>query len=389
MNRWAVLWLCTLLAACAPAPKVESGAEPKPETLFADARFAPASERISADDVFALSEPMRQFLASRISREAHLKGRQEGLIDALYTRGQLKLAYDAVMTRNAAQAFDARSGNCLSLVIMTAAFAKALELPVRYQSVFTEETWTRSGDLYFASSHINLSIGKRLSDSRSLLDRAEVLTIDFLPSSDVRGYRNIEIGESTVVAMYMNNRAAELLAQGRVDDAYWWARAAVLHAPRFLAAVNTLGVIYQRRGHAAPAERAFDYVLALEPANTSALANLASLLKAQGRADEAQLVAQRLATIEATPPFHYFDQGLAAMNRGEYAAAKDLFKKEIDRAADYHEFHFWIALAYMGLRDFDGARKHLRLAKDSSTTSGDHALYAAKLDRITAQQAQQ
>ena len=51
------------------------------------------------------------------------------------------------MTRNAAEAFDARSGNCLSLVIMTAAFAKELGLPVRYQNVFVDEAWSRSGDL--------------------------------------------------------------------------------------------------------------------------------------------------------------------------------------------------------------------------------------------------
>ena len=64
---------------------------------------------------------------------------RQALFDALYQPDQLKLEYDAAMTRNAAQAFAVRSGNCLSLVIMTAAFAKEMGLDVRYQNVFGED----------------------------------------------------------------------------------------------------------------------------------------------------------------------------------------------------------------------------------------------------------
>ncbi len=55
------------------------------------------------------------------------------------------------------EAFQARTGNCLSLVIMTAAFAKEVGLPVRFQSVYVPETWSRSGNLYFSSGHVNLA----------------------------------------------------------------------------------------------------------------------------------------------------------------------------------------------------------------------------------------
>ena len=87
---------------------------------------------------------MERFLARRDAPDLRNKGAREGLIDAIYSEGQLKIEYDSVMTRNAAQAFAARSGNCLSLVIMTAAFAKALGLPVRFQSVSVDETVSRS-----------------------------------------------------------------------------------------------------------------------------------------------------------------------------------------------------------------------------------------------------
>ena len=57
------------------------------------------------------------------------------LLEALYTQGELRLEYDARRTRTAAEAFDARMGNCLSLVIMTAAFATEMQLQVRFQDV--------------------------------------------------------------------------------------------------------------------------------------------------------------------------------------------------------------------------------------------------------------
>ena len=39
--------------------------------------------------------------------------------------------------------------------------------------------------------------------------------------------RAMAVGEDTILAMYMNNRAAEALVRGRVDDAYWLAREAI------------------------------------------------------------------------------------------------------------------------------------------------------------------
>ena len=141
MNKWAALLLSTLLAACATAPA------PQPnDPLFRDSLFAAPSERIDARDVFALSPEMKDYLAVQIAPQLRIHGRQRGLIDALYNKTQLKLEFDSAMTRTAAQAFAARSGNCLSLVIMTAAFAKELGLSVRYQKVYVDETWSRSGD---------------------------------------------------------------------------------------------------------------------------------------------------------------------------------------------------------------------------------------------------
>src|SRR5213594_5218047 len=219
MKHCAVLLLSLILAACATVPEPQ-----RTERLFNDDLFHAPSERISAEDVFALSDAMKHYLSTDIAAQLRTKGRQQALIDALYSKSQLKLDYDSAMTRNAAQAFAARSGNCLSLVIMTAAFAREMGLPVRYQSAFVDQTLSRSGDIQFFSGHVNLTLGRRQTHDRFGHNEPD-LTIDFLPPQEIRGLRTRSIGEATIVAMYMNNRAAELFAQGLVNNAYWWARA--------------------------------------------------------------------------------------------------------------------------------------------------------------------
>ncbi|MBT9494023.1 MAG: hypothetical protein IV107_17145 [Paucibacter sp.] len=375
------LTLSFSLFGCATAPPV-----PVPVQLFHDALFKPAAQDLSAEQVFALSPAMQDYLDFGMRAQLRNKGSRQGLLDALYNKSALQLEYDSGDTRTAAQAFADRRGNCLSLVIMTAAFAKQLGLPVRYQSVYVDELWSRSGDLYFLSGHVNLSLGRSLSESRDSAGDSAMLTVDFLRQPPGSRQRAQVIEEHTIVAMFMNNRAAENLQAGRIDAAYWWARAALVADPKLLAAYNTLGVIYRRHGDLGLAEPALRHVLAEEPGNTQAMSNLVLLLKESGRLAEATQFAQLLAQLQPYPPYKFFDLGLAAMQAGDYQAAKDWFSKEIARSAYVHEFHFGLALANYGLGDLVAARRQLYLALENSNTQQDRQLYTSKLDLLRLRQ---
>lgn len=383
MIRRLLLLCCTLLAACAATPPAPPVAAPAP-VVFRDDAFAPPTERIDAADVFAPSEAMLAFLNSPAARELRDPDPRRALIELLYQRQRLALDYDSSRTRNAAEAYAARAGNCLSLVIMTAAFAKAIGVPVRFQRVLVDDSWTRSGGLYFASSHVNLTLDTLPPTSRTIRSFEPALVVDFLPAAALHGQRTQPVAEATIVAMFMNNRAAEALAEGRTDDAYAWARESVQQDARYLAGWNTLGVVYLRRGLAADAERVFAEVLRQEPENLKALGNHVAALKALQRDDEATAAAVQLARLEPTPPFHWFNLGLAAMRARDYAAARELFRKEVRREAYYHEFHFWLAQAELALGNLREAGQQLALARSASTTPREQQLYAAKLDRLRA-----
>lgn len=368
----ASLCLCLWLGACASTPG--RGASPD---LFQDSLFARPAERISAGDVFAPSEAMQRFLATEIAPQRQAKGSQRALFEALYGRGRLRLDYDASTTRNAAEAFESKSGNCLSLVLLTAAFAKQLDLPVRYQNVYGKEAWSRSDRLNVLNEHVNLVLLPRRPAE------GPGMTIDFIPV-EPESQRTRALTEANILAMYMNNRAVESLAGRDLDRAYWWARAAIAEDGRSLAAYNTLGVIYKTHGDLQAAERVYRWILAVEPDNVITLGNLVALLEVQGRNEEAGKVSAALAKIQPTPPFHFFDLGTAAMGRGDFAQAKAMFAREVQRDAYYDKFHFWLGMAYYGLGDTDRATAELAIAVENSATAGDRAFYAGKLARIKA-----
>src|ERR687887_203418 len=339
--RSAAVIAALLLSACAAKPVLA----PPPEELFHDALFAPASERVRAADVFAPSDAMKRYLKKDLAAAIAINGPRQALIDAV-TQGQLKLEYDSVRTRTAAEAFEARAGNCLSLVVMTAALAKELGIEVQYHRAAIADLWSRDGNVYFLNGHVNVTLGKRYVDPRTLYDAAELMTIDFLPGRELRGLRSVPVDEATIVAMFMNNRAAEALVRGQLDDAYWWAREAVRTGPSFMGAYNT-----------------------------RAWANLALALGRLGRSAEAAAADRELVRLEGEAPFYYFHRGLAAMEAGDYRAARALFAQEVARAPDYHEFHFWLGLAELRLGRVDRARASLALALESSSTPRDHDLY--------------
>ncbi len=377
MIQRAIAVASLLAAACAPLPTPTR----PPSGILHDRLFAAPSKPVDAGQVFALSDAMRTYLRDDLAAQ-QFKGTRQALIDAV-SQGQLKLEYDSVMTRNAAEAFDAKAGNCLSLVIMTAAFAKAMNIEVTYNSALFGDQWSRDGNVYLLNGHVNVTLGKRDFDPQTLYDNAAAMTIDFLPGQETRGLRSMPISEKTIVAMFMNNRAAEALVRERLDDAYWLAREGIRQDPGYWAAYNTLGVVYLRHGNPELAEPVFRRVLQSDPSNTRALANLALTLGRLGREAEAAAVDRQLAKVEGEAPFHDFNAGLAAMEAGDFKAARRLFRNEVRRSPEYHEFHFWLGLAELRLGNIGEARSEFALALEASTTRRDHDLYASKLARLT------
>ena len=134
MRTW-ILSLLVVLSGCAHVGQ-DAASTGRVAALLNDAAFTPPAARIDTDDLFALSPDMRSHLNSMQFRAlVREHGQTYGLMHALYDPRELQLDYDATHTGTAAETYAARKGNCLSLVIMTAAFARAMNMNVRCRQV--------------------------------------------------------------------------------------------------------------------------------------------------------------------------------------------------------------------------------------------------------------
>ena len=367
-----------LAAGCAQLPAASVNLK-----VLNDELFAPLPV-VDTQAVFELSPAMKAYADGELAALATLRDPRRALLDALYQKGRLRLDYDSSFTRTAAQAFDARSGNCLSLVIMTASFARYLGLPVSFQAVLTEDIYSHNGPLVVASGHVNLVLGAPVRRVFSR-DEGETLVVDFMAQSELRGQRTRPLDESTVLAMFLNNRAAEMLALGHLPGAYAHARAALLLEPSYRNAVNTLGVIYNNAGHSAAAGASFREVLAADPNHLGALTNLLGWHRRQGHHEEAATLAHRLEQLQPNPPFRLYAQGMEAMRSGDFARAQELLARELRLQPFQDEVHFGLAQAYLKLGQTAAAERHLQQARDLSNTRTMHQRYSAKLEQLRTQ----
>ena len=367
---------------CASAPP----ALPRIDTLLHDEYFSSRPKEVGADQIFAVDDSMRRYLQQEMATPIRRLGPANGLLDALYDRSKLKLEYDSVRTRNAAEAFAARQGNCLSLVIMTAAFARELGLDVRFQQVHTSTEWRREGSLFVTTGHVNLRLDTQPRNWATVSSASSALVVDFLPSKEAAHAAASEISEATVTAMFMNNRAAEALSTGDLNLAYWWAREALRHDQRFIPAYSTLAIAYSRQSRLGTAIEVLTEALRQTPDDAVVLANQAGFLRTAGRDSDAQLLEARLHTIEPYPPYHFFLQGLAALQTADYRQAQTLMSKDLARQPYNAEFHFGLAAVYLAQGALSDARKHLEQAHEYSISKDHRALYSAKLEWIESQQ---
>ncbi|MDF3035382.1 MAG: hypothetical protein K0S28_656 [Paucimonas sp.] len=380
MKLRSIILLSLMATGCASTIPVSQ----ETDSLFHDSAFSAASTPIDKEKVFAISPQMQDFIRTIILPNTHKKGSALAIYDALYMNNQLKLNYDSEKTRTAAEAFETQSGNCLSLAIMTAAIAKEMGLRVEFKEVEVADTWNRIGQTYFSIGHVNVTINEK--PLRSARDISRPVTIDFIPTDELKQRQAERISEETVAAMYMNNRAAEMLAEGKLDEAYGWARAAIRQDRKFLGAYNTLGVIYKAHGNLAEAEKVLRRVMAAKPDNAIAMSNLAQVLTSAGRHEESKLLAERVERLQPYPPYHFFNLGMAAVNSGDYKKARSLFKKEVDRSPNTHEFHYWYAIASAQTGEMETAKRHMALAVESSSTLKERKVYATKLNQLISMQ---
>jgi tetratricopeptide (TPR) repeat protein len=323
--------------------------------------------------LFALGPDLERRLKEHAVQGLSPRQQLSYLLDLLYGTKRERFQYAAGHTTGAAETWQRKRGDCLSLAILTYAAARELRISALMQEVDVPVLYDRRGDLDFVNRHVNV----RFSRPQRVLDQGWAephdVVVDFEPEYNSRKVGRT-LDEPGILARYYNNVATEYLAEGRKGPAYTFFKAAILADPRYAASYINLAVLYRGAAIDRDAELLLRQAVDLSDRTEVILPlnALHALMVAQGRDAEAQQYAQLLKAARDDDPYYWIGLGLQQLKVHEYSAAIDSFERAQEMVNGFPELHQYLAVVYWRAGKTRSANEQLALLE----SLGDDAAVA-------------
>lgn len=309
------------------------------------------------DSPFAATAEMRR-LARRVAAvPGGTDQRVEALVELIFDRKKgLGFRYLRHPTLTAAEAFERREGNCLTLVNLFVAMARSADIPAEFVEVEDYEAFYRYGGVIVRSDHIIAGV--------PLL--GDLVTVDFLPDRPKRYRRLKTIGDRRATAHYYKAVATEAMLGGELERAESLFRRALDLDPGFAETWNNLAVVLRRRGDADGAIEALERARSLEPKLLPALENLSRIHRAEGRSAEADELDRRILELRTENPFYLVQLALQRLEAGKVEEARELAQRAARFRPDIPDVHLVLGRVALALDRPDEAERHFARAREKS-----------------------
>ncbi|NMM40779.1 tetratricopeptide repeat protein [Pseudoalteromonas arctica] len=341
----------------------------------------------SSEQIFTLSDAITQQLDAAFPSNKRNLNNTRKLLNFLLKNGDASLSYQAGATLTANQAYSDLNANCLSLSILAYSMAEYLGLYGQFQTVHIPEYWAISNGYNLLTGHINLVVTQQRNSSTSnsvtyLYNTENSLVIDFDPNSRGERFKTTPISKQRITAMFYNNKGATAMLNGQHDLAYSYFLAATKADENYSAAWGNLAVLLRLHSQYANAELAYNYAIALNPDNNTALGNLALLYQLTERTELANEILTKLDLKRQSNPYYHVALGNDAYLIKNYQDAIKHFNKAKLIDKHIHDSYFGLARTYYQLGDFKQAYRQLRLADKHADFDHDKQRYKNKLQAL-------
>jgi Flp pilus assembly protein TadD len=315
------------------------------------------------EQVMAVPPELRAQLQQQvIAAGGSERSRLDRLANFLFRKPGLGMEYSADATLTVEQAYRTRKANCLTFTLLTVALARESGLQAYGQEFDDIVAWRVDDNVIYGFNHVNAGI--TIGRQRLTVDVAR----DLVMTRDAPE----RISDQHLLALYYNNRAAELLAGAPPAAAAPYMAMALQLAPRYASAWANAGVLYLHQGDPQAAERHYLKALALDPANASALVNLVTLYRNNGDEARRAIYERRIEEIQVKDPYFQFLQAEDNAKQGDYAGAVQHYRRAIRLYDGDARFYLGLAHAYQQLGKDSYARRAMnRAAALSRNSAGD------------------
>jgi Flp pilus assembly protein TadD len=286
----------------------------------------------------------------------------------------LGIVYDATATLTPRETYRQRRANCLSFTMLYVLLARHVGLPARFNEVDVPPVWEMQGpDTLILYKHVNALLDPR-HGGRRVVD----LDMEVYDTS----YPQREIADDLAEAQFFNNRAMELMFEGRFAEARSHLARAIKLEPGVSYFWGNLGSLYWRAGDLPAAELAFRKAMRVHPVDPVAIGNAARLYTELGRSDLAKQLEELVASHRRRNPYYRYQQGLTAFVEGDYDSARSHVLAAIDAHQREHRFHFLLGAVYSKLGNEVRARGSFEKAIELAGTDRQVSLYRHKVDLL-------
>lgn len=288
-------------------------------------------------------------------------------------------------THPAADAIANRRGNCMSLALVTAAYARLADIEVGWQLADSDPVYSSEGSVIYSANHIQTRLYRKDIDrhfTRSdAFGRAYLLVDYFTDSASGKGK---PLRESEAIALTYQNLGIEAMTEGSLEEAFWLLRAGLKHDPANANLYNALAVLHRRTGDAQTAEDLYRFALGEFGDRLVILRNYRKLLLASGRTQEAGRLEQRIMQLADPDPYPLIALGDEAAEQGKRDTALGYYRKAGEVAPYLHEVYLKIARVHVDGGDLKRAQRALRKAREQAWAADDQKRYTAKLAALDA-----
>jgi tetratricopeptide (TPR) repeat protein len=333
---------CLAVAGCAATPP----SLPEISPLAGQPAYV-AEER----NPLSLSPEMKAFVESWAETLQQDESPAWSLAYAAMDPYVLEFEYDPRITLTASEAFERKTGNCLTFSNLFIALAREAGLEAWYREVETLPEWSNVNDTALVSMHTNAAVR----------DRSASYVIDVSRRKPKRHEPVRRLSDLEAKAQYYNNLGADALIDQDLSRAFAWLVKALETWPEVAYVWSNLGVVYRRNGQADDAIQAYETALAIDSNHSVSLNNLYVMYEEQGELQKAEEMAARVERIRRRNPYYLLHLANVANEEQRYAEAEALLARAI--RIDDSEFRLYRALAHTQYRRGDISRARANLEK--------------------------
>lgn len=371
---FSLIWLTACSSVPAPALKVSG----LPVSILLQEADTPVP---SFDDIFRLSaEQQTEFLAYfNAAEQQNIAANQR-----IYQFLSKHLSGFDYQGKNytATEAYALKSGNCISLAVLTKALADLGGVEIEFQSILSAPVYSIENDFMFSSDHVRTFLYDPDFASRGgeVYFGKSAIIVDYLPAAgDITGPR---ISQPTFIAMFYRNLAADALRAEQYEQVLALLKTALQYAPDYSALINLTAVVHRRMQQPQLAEQFYQYGLDVSARKATLLSNYAVLKHSQGDVDAAQKMLRSLSSLDEHDPYLWYLLGKTAQQKSQYEEAVTYLRKAVKQAPYMHQLHLELALAYYRNNQPEKAQQALGTAAELVSDSQTQQRYHAKLEAL-------